>query len=65
MCSKLLSVDQNRDICKDISAAQSVQVEQDITCMTRELDAAVGCTSHFFEICWETQRTMNDVIGAH
>lgn len=53
--SKLLSVDQNSDICKYVSAAQPVQVEQDVARMACELDAAVCCTRHFVEICNKTQ----------
>lgn len=54
MSSKLLSVDQNSDVREDVSAAQPVQVEQDVAGMACELDAAVCCTRHFVEICNET-----------
>lgn len=53
MGTKLLSVDQNGDVCEDISAAQPVQVEQDVAGMACELDAAVCCTRHFVKICNE------------
>lgn len=51
MCTELLSVDQDSDICEDVSAAEPVQVEQDITCMACELYAAVCCASHFVKFC--------------
>lgn len=51
VCAKLLSVDQDGDVGENISAAQPVQVEQDITGMPCELYAAVCCTSHFVEFC--------------
>lgn len=51
VCTKLLSVDQDSDICEDVSAAEPVQVEQDITCMACELYAAVCCASHFVKFC--------------
>lgn len=53
MSTKLLSVDQNGDVCEDIPAAHPVQVQQDIAGMACELDAAVCCTRHFVKICNE------------
>ena len=52
VCTELLSVNQDGDICKNIPATQTVQVEQHITCMACELYAAVRCASHFVKI-WE------------
>lgn len=54
--AKLLSVDKNCDVCEDVSAAQPVQVEQDIAGMACELDAAVCCTRHFVKICNEKSK---------
>lgn len=51
MCTELLSVDQDSDICEDISVTQPIQVEQNITCMACELYAAVCCASHFVKFC--------------
>lgn len=51
VCAKLLSVHQDGDICENVSAAQTIQVEQNITCMARELYAAVSCASHFVKFC--------------
>lgn len=43
VCPKLLPTDQNGDIGQDVSAAQAVEVEQHITRMASECDAAVCC----------------------
>ena len=51
MCTELLPVDQDGDICENISAAQPVQVEQDVAGVTRELYAAVRCASHLLKFC--------------
>lgn len=51
MSAKLLSVDQNGDICEDVPTAQPVEIEENITRVACELDAAVSCASHFVKIC--------------
>lgn len=61
MCTELLSVDQDSDICEDVSAAEPVQVEQDITCMACELYAAVCCASHFVKFC--KQENNSEIIS--
>lgn len=48
--SKLLSADKDGDISQDVPAAQPVQIEQNVTRMASELDAAVRCASHFVKI---------------
>lgn len=51
MCTKLLSVDQDGNICEDVPAAQPVQVEKDITGVACKLYAAVCCAGHFVKFC--------------
>lgn len=62
MCTKLLPVDQDSDICEDISTAQPVQVEQNITCMARELYAAVCCASHFVKFCKKKGKSIKIIL---
>ena len=51
MCPELLPADQDGDVRQDVSAAQPVQIEQNVTGMARELYAAVCRASHFVKLC--------------
>ncbi len=46
MGPELLPTDHNGDIGQDVSAAEAVEVEQHITSMASERNAAVCCTWH-------------------
>lgn len=54
VCTKLLSVHQDSDIGENVSAAQPIQVKQDIACMACKLYAAVCCASHLVKFCKQT-----------
>lgn len=56
MCTKLLPVDQDGDVRENVSAAQPVQVEQDIARMPGELYAAVCCARHLIYVCTQQQQ---------
>lgn len=50
MSVKLLSVHLYGDISQDVPAAEAVEVEQDVTCMACELNAAICSRGHAVEI---------------
>lgn len=47
---ELLPTDHNGDISQDVSAAEPVEVEQHVTGMAGEFNAAVCCTCHFVHL---------------
>lgn len=50
MSPETLAVHLNGDICQDVPAAEAVEVEQDVSCVTRELYAAFLSRGHAFKI---------------
>lgn len=47
---KMLSINMYGDISQDAPAAEAVKVEQDVTCVARELNAAICSHGHSVEI---------------
>lgn len=47
---ELLPADHNGDISQDVSDAEPVEVEQHVTGMASEFNAAVCCTWHFVHL---------------
>lgn len=56
MCVKLSVPDPHGDVSEDVSAAQAVEVEQHVSCMPCELDAAVCCAAHTNTLLRKTQK---------
>lgn len=46
----MLSVHLYGDISQDVPAAEAVEVEQDVACMARELNAAICSCGHTVKI---------------
>lgn len=52
---KLLPSYKNGDVGEDVPAPQAIEVEEHVTCMASELDAAVCCATHAIRLCGRTQ----------